>query len=117
VGHGDWEAQNLRWNADAPLVVHDWDSVLAAPEAAIVGLAASVWPCGMVPRAATVAESAEFLDEYQHAAGRPFSTDEFEVSWAAGLWVYAFNTRKASLDGIPWLSPDEAQERLALARA
>jgi hypothetical protein len=85
VGHGDWEAQNLRWTADVPLVVHDWDSVLAAPEAVIVGLAASVWPCGDDADAATVAESAEFLDEYQRAAGRWFSADEVEVSWAAGV--------------------------------
>jgi Ser/Thr protein kinase RdoA (MazF antagonist) len=98
VGHGDWEAQNLRWDGDQPLVVYDWDSVIVAPEAAVVGLAASVWPCGMKPRAATVAESAAFLDAYQNAAGRVWSHDEIEASWAAGLWVYAFNTKKASLD-------------------
>ena len=41
IGHGDWESQNIRWNGDDPLVVHDWDSVIAQPEAAIVGLASS----------------------------------------------------------------------------
>ncbi len=117
VGHGDWEAQNLRWNGDEPLVVHDWDSVIAAPEAVVVGLAASVWPCGMVRRAATVDESAEFLHQYQRAAGRVWGTDEIEASWAAGLWVYAFNTKKASLDNVPWLSPREAAQRLQLAAA
>lgn len=117
IGHGDWEAQNLRWDGDAPLVVHDWDSVTAAPEAVLVGLAASVWPCGMVPRAATVAESAAFLEAYQRAAGRAWSADEIEAGWAAGLWVYAYNTKKASLDGQRWLSPAEAGERLALAGA
>jgi Ser/Thr protein kinase RdoA (MazF antagonist) len=121
LGHGDWEAQNLRWDGDRPLVVHDWDSVIAAPEAVVVGLAASVWPCGMVPRAvpraATVAESAAFLDGYQRAAGRTWSTDEIEASWAAGLWVYAFNAKKASLDAASWLAQDEAERRLALAGA
>ncbi len=117
IGHGDWEAQNLRWDGDAPLVVHDWDSVTVAPEPVLVGLAASVWPCGIVPRAATVPESAAFLEAYQRAAGRAWSADEVEASWAAGLWVYAYNAKKASLDGHQWLSPAEAEERLALARA
>ena len=117
VGHGDWEAQNLRWAGDEPLAVHDWDSVIVAPEAAVVGLAAAVWPCGVVTRPATVDESAEFLDRYQHWAGRQFSADEVEASWAAGLWVDLFNTRKAALDAVPWLSPDEAATRLRLAGA
>jgi len=117
IGHGDWEAQNLRWDGDEPLVVHDWDSVIAAPEAVVVGLAASVWPCGTAPRAATVPESAAFLDAYQRTAGRAWPPDEIEASWAAGLWVYAFNTKKASLSGASWLAPDEAGQRLALAGA
>ncbi|GAA4249030.1 phosphotransferase family protein [Dactylosporangium darangshiense] len=117
VGHGDWEAQNLRWAGDEPLVVHDWDSVTAAPEAVLVGLAAAVWPCGMVPRAATEQESAAFVEEYQRAAGRAWTAGEVEASWAAGLWVYAFNTKKASLDGVPWLDPREAERRLVLAGA
>jgi hypothetical protein len=117
VGHGDWEAQNLRWQGRTPRVVHDWDSLISAPEPVIVGLAASVWPCGAQPRAATVDESQAFIEAYQRAAGRRWSTEDTEVSWAAGLWVYAFNTKKASLDAIPWLDPDEATERLRLAGA
>jgi Ser/Thr protein kinase RdoA (MazF antagonist) len=117
VGHGDWEGQNLRWRGRTPWVVHDWDSVVSAPEAVIVGLAASVWPCGAEPRAATVAESAAFIEAYQHAAGRRWDLDEIQASWAAGLWVYAFNAKKASLDGGSWLSPAEADERLDRAGA
>jgi hypothetical protein len=44
VGHGDWESQNIRWRGRRPWVVHDWDSVVAQPEAAIAGQAAAVWP-------------------------------------------------------------------------
>jgi hypothetical protein len=117
VGHGDWEGQNLRWRGRTPWVVHDWDSVVSAPEAVIVGFAASVWPCGAQPRAATVVESAEFIEAYQRAAGRRWDVDEVESSWAAGLWVYAFNAKKASLDGGSWLSPSEANERLGRAGA
>jgi len=70
TGHGDWESQNIRWAGDQPLVVHDWDSVIAQPEVAIVGLAAAVWPAAGDPReAATVEQSADFLTCYQAAAG------------------------------------------------
>ena len=117
VGHGDWEAHNLRWNGRTPWVVHDWDSLICAPEAVVVGLAASVWPCGALPRAASVDESRAFIEAYQSASGRRWSTDETEASWAAGLWVYAFNTKKVSLDGIPWLEPEEGERRLRLAGA
>jgi hypothetical protein len=117
VGHGDWEGHNLRWHGRTPWVVHDWDSVVTGPEPVIVGLAASVWPCGAQPRAATVDESQAFIEAYQHATGRLWNSDETEASWAAGLWVYAFNTKKASLDGLRWLDPDEADERLRRAAA
>jgi hypothetical protein len=117
IGHGDWEGQNLRWLGREAWVVHDWDSVVRAPEPVIVGLAASVWPCGAIPRAATVDESAAFVEAYQEASGRRFTADEIEATWAAGLWVYAFNTKKASLDNVPWLRADEADERLRLAGA
>jgi hypothetical protein len=117
IGHGDWEGQNLRWLGREPWIVHDWDSVVRAPEAIIVGLAAAVWPCGAEPRAATVDESAAFIDAYQQVTGRRWSADEVEAGWAAGLWVDAFNTKKASLDGMPWLTEAEAAERLRLAAA
>jgi hypothetical protein len=117
VGHGDWEAQNLRWHGRTPWVVHDWDSLITAPEPVIAGLAASVWTCGAEPRAATVTESDAFIEAYQRARGRRWTNDEIETSWAAGLWVYAFNAKKASLDGDAWLSEVEAAERLRLAGA
>ncbi len=117
VGHGDWEAQNLRWHGQEPWTVHDWDSAVSAPEPVIVGLAAAVWPSGAEPRAASVAESEAFIESYQHAARRPWRAHEIQVSWAAGLWVYAFNAKKASLDGGSWLEPGEAAERLRRAGA
>jgi hypothetical protein len=115
VGHGDWEGQNLRWRGRQPWVVHDWDSVITAPEAIVVGLAAAVWPCGPESRAATIDESEAFVEAYQRAAARRWTIAEVEASWAAGLWVYAFNTKKSCLDGVPWLHPDDATERLRRA--
>jgi hypothetical protein len=117
VAHGDWEAHNLRWVDGHPLAVHDWDSVIAVPEPVAVGLAAAVWPTGAVDRAATVDESAAFVEAYQRAAGRRWTADEAGASWAAGLWVYAYNTKKVALDGVAWLTPGEADQRLRLAGA
>jgi hypothetical protein len=117
VGHGDWQGQNLRWRGRQPWAVHDWDSAVSAPEPVIAGQAASVWPCGAEPRAASVHESEAFIEAYQRAAQRAWSVSEVQTSWAAGLWVYAFNAKRASLDGLPWLDPDQAAERLRRAGA
>jgi hypothetical protein len=70
-----------------------------------------------VPRAATVDESAAFIEAYQRAAGRASSTDEVQASWASGLWVYAFNAKKASVHGNSWLDRAEGAERLRRAAA
>ncbi|MBM2616480.1 hypothetical protein JIG36_13025 [Actinoplanes sp. LDG1-06] len=120
IGHGDWEAHNVGE------IVLDWDSTIAAPEAVIVGLAAAVWVSGLPGRSeggATVDESQAFLDAYQGASGRPWTADEIGAAWAAGLWVRAFNAKKAELDSDdaePRRSPlteAEAAERLRLAAA
>jgi hypothetical protein len=90
--------------------VHGWDSVIAQPEPAIVGLAAAVWPAAGAPgEAATVAQSADFITAYQitayqraayqRAAGRRWTEAEIADAWAAGLWVRLFNARKDAADG------------------
>jgi Ser/Thr protein kinase RdoA (MazF antagonist) len=114
VGHGDFEAQNIRWNSLTPHVVHDWDSVIAGPEAVIVGFAAAAWPQGAGPPA-TIDETAEFLDRYRAVAPRAWATDDVEAAWAAGLWMRAFNEKKYRIDGVTALEPDEAVERLRRA--
>jgi len=118
IGHGDWESQNIRWTAqERPLAVHDWDSVIAQPETAIVGLAAAVWPAGGGDQdAATVGQSADFIDSYQAAAGKRWTQRAVQDAWAAGLWVRLFNAKKDAgagpqLDGLA----GEIAERLSLA--
>ena len=72
-------------HAASPLTVHDWDSVIAQPEPAIVGLAAAVWPAAGAPgEAATVAQSQEFIASYQLSAGRQWTGREVQDAWAAG---------------------------------
>ena len=115
IGHGDWESQNIRWTAGRPLAVHDWDSVIAQPEAAIVGLASAVWAAQGGPgEAATIAQTAEFVDAYTHARG-DWSAQDDAAAWRAGLWVRLFNAKKdATEGGGPQLDllRDEIDERL-----
>lgn len=100
VGHGDWESQNIAWRDGQPLAVHDWDSVIAQPEVAIVGLAAAVWPAAGGPgQAATVDQTADFLDAYQIAAGAMWTGQQAQLAWTAGLWVRLFNAKKDAADG------------------
>jgi hypothetical protein len=119
VGHGDWESQNIRWSDGQPLAVHDWDSVIAQPETAVVGLASAVWPAAGAPgEAASVAQSADFIACYQQAAGRRWTDREVRDAWAAGLWVRLFNAKKdAAGGGGPQLDrlAGEIGGRLALA--
>jgi hypothetical protein len=98
VGHVDWEAHNLAWHDGRPgaVTVHDWDSVATRSEAAIAGAAAAVFPSLGSVVAASLAESARFLAAYEAARSRPLTPDQYEVAWAAGLWVLAYNARKES---------------------
>lgn len=101
VGHGDWESQNLRWDGARPWAVHDWDSLVALPEAAIVGAASGAFASTTIPTLATVADSEEFINSYEQSRGRLFSSDEREVAWAASLWPALHNARGESLFQSP----------------
>jgi len=120
IGHGDWESQNIRWRGGQPIAVHDWDSVIAQPEEAIVGLAAAVWPAAGGPgEAASIAQTEEFISAYQMAAGATWSSRQVQVAWTAGLWVRLFNAKKDAADGGgPQLDrlASEITERLSRAR-
>lgn len=119
IGHGDWESQNIRWRGGQPLAVHDWDSVIAQPEEAIVGLAAAVWPAaGGAGEAASVAQTYEFISAYQSAAGHIWTPRQVQLAWTAGLWVRLFNAKKDAADGGgPQLDrlANEVLERLSRA--
>jgi hypothetical protein len=99
IGHCDWESQNIRWRRGRLHVVHDWDSVISEPEAAIAGQAAAVFAATGGPgEHATVAQSAQFLAAYERARGHPWTDDELQVAWATGAWVVAFNAKKDTVD-------------------
>jgi hypothetical protein len=98
VGHADWESQNLRWVERRLHVVHDWDSIVGQREATIAGAASAVFSATGAPNtSATVEQSEAFLVAYAQARGQPWTDDEQELAWAAGLWVRVFNAKKATL--------------------
>jgi hypothetical protein len=118
IGHGDWHPDNLCWRGPHLIAVHDWDSVICQPEPAIAGLAAASFlgledPSGL----ASVEDSAAFLDAYQRARGRRWTSGDYAACWAAGLWQRAFDAKTRSLDGDPEqiLTRHEARARLRLA--
>lgn len=121
LGHGDFEAQNLRWLGQDIHAVHDWDSLAWQPEAALVGAACGAFAGAGPPTLAPVDSSAAFLSAYQDARGRSFTVPEMETAWAASLWPAAHNARWEALHGDAPISGDalraQAAERLRLADA
>lgn len=117
IGHCDWLASNVRWDGDELLVVHDWDSTAADSEAALAGFAAALHPAVSADEHATIEETAAFLDAYCAARGRPFSADERQVSWAAGVWTRAYDAKYQYATGqaVVSLSEPDARERLRRA--
>jgi hypothetical protein len=112
IGHCDWESHNLDFRDGDPWAVHDWDSVVSAPETVIVGVAAAMWPADSRCAGASLDQSQDFLDAYQQARGRRYSAEQIQETWAAGLWIRAFNAKKFLLDGVSTLTQGEAEERL-----
>lgn len=100
VGHGDWASQNLRWSGHEPHAVHDWDSVIAQPEAAVVGLAAAMWPTEAGSDiTASVAQTADFIESYQRATGREWTRSDVQDAWAAGLWNRLVYVKQDTAEG------------------
>lgn len=121
LGHGDYEAQNLRWRGRDVWIVHDWDSLTWQPEAALVGAASGAFASSGPPSLASIAGSEAFLTAYQDLRGRAFTAVELEVAWAASLWTPAYNARWEALHGDTPLSTNalraQAPDRLRRAHA
>jgi hypothetical protein len=120
AGHVDWESQNLRWNGLSPYSVDDWDSVATLSEPEIAGAAAAIFPSSADGRtvAATVGQTAAFLEAYRKARAVDWSAEQLEVCWAAGLWVLAFNAKKeVSGAGKGYLEHLKSESRERMRRA
>lgn len=99
VGHVDWEAHNMGWDGESPIVVYDWDSLAIRTEPTIVGAAATVFASTTGRTvAASVSDTATFLDSYQRRR-EPFPAEDMKAAWAAGLWTLLYNAKKETAGG------------------
>lgn len=118
VGHGDFEAQNCRWVPvpDGPprFVVHDWDSVMAMPEAVLAGNSAFTYASELDCEISTIEGNDAFLAAYADERGRPWSELEWQVAHAAGAWVGAYNAAFEHLKGGPGPVTAGLREQAAL---
>jgi hypothetical protein len=121
LGHGDFEAQNLRWRGREVWAVHDWDSLAWQPEAALAGAASGSFASSGPPTLAPIESSEAFLVAYQDIRGRMLTAVEQEIAWAASVWMAAYNAREMALRGDTLASGDalraQAAERLRRANA
>jgi len=121
LGHGDFEAQNLRWHGEQVHAVHDWDSLAWQPEAALAGAASGSFASAGPPTLAPIESSEAFLAAYQDLRRRLFTAAEQEVAWAASVWMAAYNAREEALCSQLRVGRDalreQAAERLRRARA
>jgi outer membrane protein OmpA-like peptidoglycan-associated protein len=99
VGHTDWSAKHIRFDADLrPVAVYDWDSLDTQPEPLLVGNAAGSftyteelehdvfpWP--------DARESLAFIEEYEAARGAPFDDEERRAAHGACVYLRAYAAR------------------------
>jgi hypothetical protein len=121
LGHADWYQGNLRWDDDHLFAADDWDSVAALPEAALAGCAAVSFlpspPGSLRGRpGAEVVDSDRFLTAYAAARDRPWSAEELEVAWAAGLWQRVFDAAKFLASGDEELAREQVRDAIERRR-
>jgi hypothetical protein len=95
VAQADWTCGNVRFHHGQISCSYDWDSLAAAPEPVLVGLAASSFTEGSSAGATTptTAEVTGFLRDYEQVRSDPFSDSEQRTAAAAVIWVLAYNAR------------------------
>jgi hypothetical protein len=105
VGHGDWNAKNMRVGDGRVAIVYDWDSVMRGPETFVVGSAAAHFPVTWeLPVAETPepGEMAAFVSVYEEARGRRFSGSDLEEIAAYATFSRAYKARCEHCGDGPW---------------
>ena len=117
--HFDWGVKNARFEGDRVIAVYDWDSLVAASEAEMVGRASvqftAQWdfPARLTP---APAEEAAFASDYERARGKAFSGDERRVLAAAATYTVAQIARLELAAGIEREDGFLAMQRARAAR-
>jgi hypothetical protein len=96
VGHGDWVANQVRFDGAEPCVAYDWDSLETDREPNLLGCAAATFtyneqlPVELEP---SVEETRAFVADYEAARGASLTADERCATCAAAVYVRAYATR------------------------
>jgi Ser/Thr protein kinase RdoA (MazF antagonist) len=95
IGHSDWVWQNVCVRDDQFVAGYDWDSLIYAPESAVVGLIAGSFTQGSPepPQEPYADEVTAFIGDYQRVSGRQFDDHERQIAAAAANWVRCYNAR------------------------
>jgi len=96
VGHGDWSANQMRFESGKMRVAYDWDSLRVDKETTFVGHAATHFPYTErldVPASPCPEEVRLFVEEYEAARGAPFSGPERTALFAAAAYGLAYTAR------------------------
>jgi hypothetical protein len=103
VGHTDWRAEHLRFEAGRLTAVHDWDSLAVLPEAALVGSVAHMFTANWATETPgpTCEEALAFVADYEAARdGGRFSTSERRAARAALVHTMAYTARCEHSDAL-----------------
>ncbi|MEU8983088.1 phosphotransferase [Streptomyces sp. NPDC048309] len=108
LAHCDWEAQNMVFDDGRVHAVWDWESLLTARRACLVGFAAGCYTAQHSPAdAPSPPEVGLFLDEYAEVSGSPWTKRDRRAAAAATLWLISYNARFEHAAGVasgPWLT-------------
>jgi hypothetical protein len=104
IGHGDWRAEHVRFEGDAPLVGFDWDSLQKSSEPALVGSTAHMfcadWSKEGHVQAPTLDEARAFVVEYEAARGSAFTRAERSLCAAVFAYSVAYTCRCGHAAGV-----------------
>ena len=96
VGHCDYRAEHVRFTDGQISAVYDWDSLAVGPEPVVVGLAAHAFTADWSRdgwHLPTLAESFEFISDYQTARGAPFTPEERQAASVAMVAALSYSAR------------------------
>ncbi len=96
VGHGDWSANQMRFEGGKMSVAYDWDSLRVDKETTFVGHAATHFPYTErldAPASPCPEEVRLFVEEYEAARGASFSGPERAALFAAATYGLAYTAR------------------------
>jgi hypothetical protein len=97
LGHGDWRAEHVRFQATEPVVAFDWDSLCKESEPALIGFTAHAFCADWSRRdhiqAPTFDAARSFVADYETARGYPFEGDERLLCGASFAYSVAYTAR------------------------